>query len=395
MKIEITVEGTEPITHPLTKPKMVLGSGADCDIVVAASGVSRHHLTVSVVDDQYFVTDMGSTNGTFINDDRLVPGQKAEFTSFFPVKLGGLVTLALLSDDEVTESSFEFAKAVPRSESTQPGMTHASGKTSTSTKITPPPSGQAAALREHRTSTSIKRPAKTPAKKPPGKDQDAALMQRTKMLALGIAVLGSAAFFYFQEDEVVPTEGPQEVTQVVAPVVTPLNALTFTPPLPPAASTLGSAYSDQKCGQELEARWCKAMQMPEEDRTVGVVFTFANVVLTLPQLDSTQTWELFSKDFTMSESAKGGWPAELDPRDLATFYLARLTTEDWAELPEDYKWLFVSSGKPNDTIYVANLAALKKAFAAGTWESLRQPIATIGPDAMNILSGFFRDASSD
>lgn len=119
MRIEVLVGNEEPAIYPLKSNKVTIGSGESCDVILDASGISRKHLTVITEDDQYFVIDQGSTNGTFINEERLIPGKKVEFTSFFPVRLGDNVLVSLLSDEEGTLSSFEFPS---KKEPTNSGM---------------------------------------------------------------------------------------------------------------------------------------------------------------------------------------------------------------------------------------------------------------------------------
>lgn len=106
MRLEILVQDGEVQIYPLNRPKLIIGSGDVCDIVLNAEGVSRKHLFIVVEDDQYFVIDQGSTNGTFINEERLQPGKKVEFTSFFPVRLGENVLLTLLSDADSDDYHF-------------------------------------------------------------------------------------------------------------------------------------------------------------------------------------------------------------------------------------------------------------------------------------------------
>ena len=101
MRIEILVGNSEePLIFPLNKPKLTLGSGETCDIIVDAQNISRKHVQILCEGDSFYVVDQGSTNGTFINEERLVPGRRTEFTSFFPVRLGDLVLITLLSDEE-------------------------------------------------------------------------------------------------------------------------------------------------------------------------------------------------------------------------------------------------------------------------------------------------------
>lgn len=110
MRIEILVGTEDPIIFPLKSAKVVIGSGDACDITLDASGISRKHITVITEGDQFYVIDQGSTNGSFINEERLVPGKRIEFTSFFPVRLGDNVLLSLLSDEENTDFSIPVPK---------------------------------------------------------------------------------------------------------------------------------------------------------------------------------------------------------------------------------------------------------------------------------------------
>ncbi len=50
----------------LTGPTTVIGRGSEADIVVDDPGVSRRHLEIRVTPDGVVATDMGSTNGLFV-----------------------------------------------------------------------------------------------------------------------------------------------------------------------------------------------------------------------------------------------------------------------------------------------------------------------------------------
>jgi pSer/pThr/pTyr-binding forkhead associated (FHA) protein len=101
MKIEITDEETGTTYSKSTKLKKVnLGRSDNCEIVIAVGGLSRKHVEITENDQgQYFITDLGSANGTFINDAKLEPNTPHEFNFFFPAQLGANVTIGLVEDD--------------------------------------------------------------------------------------------------------------------------------------------------------------------------------------------------------------------------------------------------------------------------------------------------------
>ena len=55
----------------LTGPVTVLGRGSDCDVVVDDPGVSRRHLEIRSTPAGVVATDLGSTNGTFVEGNSI------------------------------------------------------------------------------------------------------------------------------------------------------------------------------------------------------------------------------------------------------------------------------------------------------------------------------------
>ena len=63
--------------HPIididrdTEPVTVIGRGSEADIVVNDSGVSRRHLELRITPTGVIATDLGSTNGSFVEGHRI------------------------------------------------------------------------------------------------------------------------------------------------------------------------------------------------------------------------------------------------------------------------------------------------------------------------------------
>jgi hypothetical protein len=78
----------------LFNPETVIGRGAECDLVVKVSAVSKRHCIIRIEADQVVVEDLGSSNGTFVNGEkkqlaRLMDGDKLDIAGqVFEVRLG-------------------------------------------------------------------------------------------------------------------------------------------------------------------------------------------------------------------------------------------------------------------------------------------------------------------
>ncbi|MBI3018563.1 MAG: GGDEF domain-containing protein, partial [Deltaproteobacteria bacterium] len=56
---------------PLLPPKVCLGRGKKADLSIDDQSVSQVHSEVVIKNQQVFISDLGSTNGTFVNDARI------------------------------------------------------------------------------------------------------------------------------------------------------------------------------------------------------------------------------------------------------------------------------------------------------------------------------------
>jgi serine phosphatase RsbU (regulator of sigma subunit)/pSer/pThr/pTyr-binding forkhead associated (FHA) protein len=115
----------EPVQ--LDGDRAVLGRHPDCDVVLDAASVSRQHAQIVRENDRYFVEDLHSRNGTFVNG-RLISGRQQledgdrlkicdlsfAFYSNRPgqqrLNVSGSSALALLEDDPATSASSIMSK---------------------------------------------------------------------------------------------------------------------------------------------------------------------------------------------------------------------------------------------------------------------------------------------
>jgi len=90
MNVRLVVCSNRPLRQVinLRQRETVLGRAADCTVRIPSQAVSRRHCRLRLEDGRLMVEDLGSVNGTFVNDQLLVgaaPLQPGDRLSVGPV----------------------------------------------------------------------------------------------------------------------------------------------------------------------------------------------------------------------------------------------------------------------------------------------------------------------
>lgn len=91
MRLSIQIEFDKILDLETNKTEVIVGRNPDCDFVINNSGISRVHCKIELIDGKFYITDLGSSNGVFINDHRLTPNIKVPFSSNSTLSLGKFV----------------------------------------------------------------------------------------------------------------------------------------------------------------------------------------------------------------------------------------------------------------------------------------------------------------
>ena len=81
----------------VTGPEFLIGRGTDCDLRLRESAVSRHHCILRTAADGVTLTDLGSSNGSYVNGQRVV--SQAALRSGDTLKLGSREFVVDLGDE--------------------------------------------------------------------------------------------------------------------------------------------------------------------------------------------------------------------------------------------------------------------------------------------------------
>ena len=94
------------ISYPLTKEKLVCGRAADVDIQLNDEKASRYHANLLSVHNFYYIQDMNSTNGTYLNGSQVTSMRLAHGDI---IKLGDTEFRFVITEEEASGTHSEFS----------------------------------------------------------------------------------------------------------------------------------------------------------------------------------------------------------------------------------------------------------------------------------------------
>lgn len=74
VKLHAKLENGQELKHRFSQPEVIIGRDPNCDFPIVDESVSARHARISFHHNQWWLEDLGSTNGIFIGKSRvLVP----------------------------------------------------------------------------------------------------------------------------------------------------------------------------------------------------------------------------------------------------------------------------------------------------------------------------------
>lgn len=88
MKVTFNFFDKDTQEFSINSKTVVIGKSEDCDITLGIDGFSRKHCQIDIENDEIFITDLNSTNGVEINDERIEAGKRVLYHSFLSLRIG-------------------------------------------------------------------------------------------------------------------------------------------------------------------------------------------------------------------------------------------------------------------------------------------------------------------
>lgn len=118
--LELTIrEGPDAgRTAAFTRFPVVIGRQPDCDLAVLDPSVSRQHAQIGLAGEEFFVADIGSSYGTFVNGEKIL--QDAVLTDGATIRVGDSEIVVRFpkeeEEEDVVESTVSFTPDAPAGE---------------------------------------------------------------------------------------------------------------------------------------------------------------------------------------------------------------------------------------------------------------------------------------
>ena len=108
MRISVQIEFDKTLDVETPKNNVIVGrSNSSAYVVIPHDSISRAHCRIEIEDGSFYITDLGSSNGTFLDGKRLSPDKRTPFLTSQQVTLGQLeceISDAGLSNEQITKA---------------------------------------------------------------------------------------------------------------------------------------------------------------------------------------------------------------------------------------------------------------------------------------------------
>lgn len=102
MHLTLKLINGEILHHSVDSDVIVIGRTSKCTIQVPHEGMSRQHCQIEVVNGELFVTDLNSTNGVFIDGNRIPASQRIPYNTYLQLAFGAVLSVQVDLEEQAS-----------------------------------------------------------------------------------------------------------------------------------------------------------------------------------------------------------------------------------------------------------------------------------------------------
>lgn len=113
MQVEIIFPNQSIKIYQINKEQFTIGRSKTCDISLSEDGISRQHMFVEQKSNIIYVKDLKSTNGIYLNNEKIPADCPIQYMEIFDLRIGPLVISIKADTDEKNKSDSSATKNIP------------------------------------------------------------------------------------------------------------------------------------------------------------------------------------------------------------------------------------------------------------------------------------------
>jgi len=110
MRVQLTLMDGEKIDKRVHLESITIGRSKNCDIVIVSESISRKHCLVEIKEGEFYITDLASINGVFIEGKKITPNEPTHFKSFFNITFGPVTHAQFTAENTLSGMIIQLKK---------------------------------------------------------------------------------------------------------------------------------------------------------------------------------------------------------------------------------------------------------------------------------------------
>ena len=116
MFIKVEVKSKDPVVYLIDQKELLIGSSPEiCHLKIDHPSVSKKHLKILEEDGKFIAIDQGSTNGTYLKGEQIIPGKRVELLPEIKLRLGLYAFVSLVETADKFERILQLDLNKPSS----------------------------------------------------------------------------------------------------------------------------------------------------------------------------------------------------------------------------------------------------------------------------------------